>query len=477
MVFGVGTLYNEIHKVSEAISNSISKVNTLMLTHSSSRIPIHAIFYPSGVKLLLSKVSVLGTLIPQTVFNVYDLFPLLLAEAGIVRGVRYKGKRTGISADGYLRIEKLETGTMHQDLYPTFITWGLFKKYEGSLEEGAATYLLMHIPRLLILKHFTRKFKASILYPSPFTAMSTYAYGRSLMLTPFSSHVVLDFEKCRQYDGYLLGYAKMKYIEIRLNFVIYNPHGGPLFQLSTQFPATIPSSLLKLDASLKQAYEHGEKILVGITGFIEGTSKFVTDLRLQRKLSVGRGRVTIIGTIPLEFNILTLFSLGNIMYLQWRDTTITASISKSLPYKLSLNKDSLKEITSRYLILKRHLKRDIGVKIAETQTFYTKIMDIARKNYWFCIDTDKMHVLAPLMLSFHAFHRRDPRALLDILECSCIDGQEKTMKLIELNQRYKEKGLLSLPVLVRYKYMAEAWHTATTEQKMLIEKYRLAQTF
>ena len=105
------------------------------------------------------------------------------------------------------------------------------------------------------------------------------------------------------------------------------------------------------------------------------------------------------------------------------------------------------------------------------------LVDIARKNYWFCIDTDKMHILAPLMLSFHAFHRRDPRALLDILECSCIDGQEKTMKLIELNQRYKEKGLLSLPVLVRYKHMAEAWHTATTEQKMLIEKYRLAQTF
>jgi len=82
---------------------------------------------------------------------VYDLFPLLLAEAGIVRGIRYKGKRTSISADGYLRIEKLERGTMHQDLYPTFITWGLFKKYEESLEEGVATYLLMHIPRLLIL--------------------------------------------------------------------------------------------------------------------------------------------------------------------------------------------------------------------------------------------------------------------------------------------------------------------------------------
>ena len=50
--------------------------------------------------------------------------------------------------------------------------------------KGAATYLLMHISRLLILKHLTRKFKASILYPSPFTAMSTYVYGRSLMLTP-----------------------------------------------------------------------------------------------------------------------------------------------------------------------------------------------------------------------------------------------------------------------------------------------------
>jgi len=39
------------------------------------------------------------------------------------------------------------------------------------------------------------------------------------------------------------------------------------------------------------------------------------------------------------------------------------------------------------------------------------------------------------------------------------------------------RSLMLTPVLVRYKHMAEAWHTATMEQKMLIEKYGLAQTF
>jgi len=364
-------LFEIITNISTEITSSISDTNELLLKSQSS---LHGIFYPNGIKLILSKIAIVGYISPKIFYNFYDVFPLLIAEAGLIRGIRYAGKRENLTANGYLKIRKIDQGKMHHKFSPTFITWGLFEEYKGSIEEAVATYLLLHMLRLLILKIFrktsTKTFKVSVAYPSPFTSMSTHILGKDIFLAPFSANALLDFEQSKYIKGELLGYH-IEYILLRLNFVLYNPYGGPLIQLSTRFPAAIPLYIIEEDKILKEAYRKENKILLGIIGLLESNSLFLSDFRLQKRKVGGLGKIIIFGTIPLEIRLHALLTSGKIQEIEYSPSN---KRKVKIPYFISTKKEDIQGILSRYQSLRYHVKKVMNAVIIENQTIQHQVL-------------------------------------------------------------------------------------------------------
>lgn len=460
-------LIDKSNEIIRYIDNAINSVNNYL---DSTNIEIYGIFFPQGIKLLLVKKIKRGNILPVFLTDMYDVLPLLITETGIVRGIRYKGSREGLSANGYLRIKKIEIGKMRQETYPTFITWGKFEKYFGNLEELGASYFLLHSPRLIIQKIYDNKFKASIAYPSPFTSMSIKLFGKNIFLAPFSSHALLDFERSLFKKDYVLG-NKIEYIQARMNFVIYNEFGGPLIQLSTQFPAIIPFKFFKENDFLYKAYSKEGKILIGIVGILRGDEPYITDIKTQRITNRGRGNIIIFDFFSLDITLYSVLSFSNPIYLKYSAIS-KKDIKTSIPFFLSINSERIQNILERFSSLKNHVKKHLNAEIMEDSTNIIQIIhEHLIRQKWMIRKEKEINILSPPIMSLYVYHKLDYKPLYNTLKQN--STIEQKIKLSKLN---KQKNKLNLFNIINYKHIIDAWIKAHCSHQEIIKKFQLSQT-
>ena len=449
------------------VYESISRVNNILIKKPKD-IPSIAFFFPENVKLLMTKILIKEDyLFPRTIPLLYDVFSVMITEAGIVRGIRYRGQHN-LSPEGYLEINKLELGRLSQRFCPTFITWGSFKKKKARLEVSIATYLLSHIPKLLAATF--REGASTIftaLFPSPFTAMGTYFYGRYVLLAPFTSQALLYFSKAYKRYGRILG-RNIEYLSLPLSLVLYD---GASLHLSAPFRGALPLQILKSDSLLREAHDNNKNILTSIIGLLVCYDVFVASSTLWKEFGCGEGSIIILGYCPMDVRITALFEAGRILSISRR----TLKSIDNLPIFLTINRSQLKRLHeeySRLIIRVRQIEHNIDIlELPKKQA--DLFLNMAKKYGLFIDDENELKILIPPLLSLHTFHGYNVRPLLNILSDSKLSDLERQLELIKLTQSHNS---LDLSLILKYKCLLEAWKTALQEQRKLIS-IGLFQTF
>jgi len=471
--------FNLINQATKSIENAIEKVDNGI--QNEDIVELYGLFFPEGIKLLLFKANVIGNLSPQILWNIYDVLPILISEAGVIRGVRYIGKRKkNIEPYGYLKIRKIsrskrkrgENVKIHKqdELYGTFITWGYFEKLDQEhINEKmiAASYILSHIPTLPLLKQKDAKsgFKASTIFPGTFSFMRTYYFGEKVYLTPFTSFIMLDFENAKEEKGELLGSKNVRYINVKANFVIYNPTINA-FQLSNAFPAVLPAHLLENFNEICKASKQYKKIITGATGIIESSRMFLGDFKTLKILKKERlkNRIILIDFPPINLKIKSLLLLGKIRH----------SPKREIPLFIELSCEELTKIISRFRWFTESLKKEgVQLKVYHS-TLIDKILErILKSEEWLVRDGDIIRMLTPPLISLYTFHNFNLSSLIIIEKLTrSIDLIIKGLSIEEV-----KKITCSASKIMTYYRFIRAWSLAHKEQKNIIKTLGLAQIF
>ena len=456
----IGHFLNKIYE-------SIFYINSI-LTKKPITISSIAIFFPEYTKLLINKLIIKRDYIyPKLIPLMYDVFPVLITEAGIVRGIRYSGQRV-VSPEGYIEVYKFELGRLSQKLCPTFITQGLFKKKKASIEYIIASFILSHIPKLLAVD-FQEKSSSNVtaLFPSPLTAMSAHVKGHDIVLAPFTAYAILYFTKAYRRYNEVLG-QRIECLSIPIRLILHN---GIDFRVSAPFRGVLPFRLLENDPLLKKAYNEERNVLTSITGMLECHDFFVASSTLWQKFKHGKGEIIILGYTPLDFRITALFEVGEVI-------KINQNILKPegiWALFLTINKERLKKLYEKYSRLIMIIRRFTPhLDILELTKEQAKLfLNIMTQKYGLLFDNkEEFKILTPPLLSLHVFHKYDIMPLLKIL-LAPNDTLEKRLELAKLIQK---PNTLNLSLLIRYQTLIKTWITAVQEQKALVNM-GLFQTF
>jgi len=445
------------------------------LGQASSNESVNAIFFPVGVKLLLSRKVAVSGIVPSVYTLIYDVYPLLLLESGIIRGVRYIGETyKNMPATGVLNIKKLERGTGGgQGLSTTFITRGMFsRKTKLEKVEIVASIILSHVAKLLGYKIFQktgdRTFKSTVLIPSPSSCITTVSWGKSITLTPFIGYALLDFSQVKKTKGFLLGYSGVDYYEFKANLVLCNPSGderGRFLHLTTQFPAVMPVHEALIGNTALDALINREKIIIEVMGIAEMPEGVLGDSRLQKK-NYGKGKIIIFGETPLDPRISAIICLGKLVYEPLYLGKGFESIK--VPLKIAAPFNLLKRVYEEFGRLLKHVQQDLKVEnqISLQSIFQSFLKD--QSSEWFDFE-DKCYLKAPLLVSIEAFRSLNPYPLLNIIRE--MQGREDVTKILELLRLERNHYMLSLKKLNHLLPFLKAWSKAIESRNEIIYNY------
>jgi len=446
----------EIAKCSKGIDKKID--DTFKHTHHV----IHGLHFAWNAKFLLTRSFAKVKPLPKFFITQYDYYTLFLPELGIIRALRYMGKRD-LSANEIflirrLQIQRDETSRLGQELLGCFISYGQVDlKEEINYDLLLLEYFFLNLIKPLAV--VDRNFSAIL--PTPFSTVSILIESDVVFLVPCTALILIDYTKARETRGNILGEV-IDYIETEGYTICckYDEKSPKMVKcyIIGPFKVVIPK-IEQVDEQLyHEYYENRDPVITNLAGIIVFGSK---PLLPSLNLNDFGGFILVFCEVPYSLDVSAFIHLGESINI----------IDKEEKYRL--NGIKLKIEKKLFEIFRNKVFKTIDY-IRRNNNAKEQIIDfekVTSKNYnftgWLERVDNCVYLYAPPLITLSLVHKIKFNELLQVMEK--FTKRDTGLDII-LENRYKHKIWLKILNLENF---LKVWYETFNTHRVITEKYKL----